>query len=87
MCLPTLAAQPYFPTFVQASDLDMDRCAAYLAGDLAAVVASYACVVALMDDLYAGIEMPSSECSPCYDPPSHTNEIACMPTMKAVYSL
>lgn len=61
--------------------------AAYLAGDLAGVQAAFSHVVSLMDDLYSDVPMPSSECSPCYDPPSETMDLTLCPTMKVAYSL
>ncbi len=61
--------------------------AAYLRGDLAAVQAAFAHVLELMDTLYEGVEMPSSVCSPCYDPPSFTEDLTICPTMLAAYSM
>jgi hypothetical protein len=53
------------PTQISANDPTLTAIQAYLAGDIAGVQQAYAPIVDLLGSLYAGVDMPSSECSPC----------------------
>lgn len=58
------------------SDANLTAIQAYLAGDLDGVQSAYEPVVTLMSHLYEGIEMPSSECSPCFGAESTETSLA-----------
>lgn len=54
-------------TQISHSDPVLVAIAAYLAGDVAGVQAAFAPLSDALDGIYAGVPMPSSECSPCFD--------------------
>lgn len=54
-------------TQISPSDPCLVAIAAYLAGDVDGVQAAFAPLSTLLDSIYEGQPMPSSECSPCFD--------------------
>lgn len=60
-------------TLLSNRDPNLTAIQAYLAGDLEGVQAAYAPFFDLFNDLFAGVPMPSSECSPCYEADTHTD--------------